>query len=93
MTGNVRERCRDGYRSYESLIKESPSPEDKPRDPYFPAVVSADDKTPKGVVRGGSFQRIADEALTFQREAEEASKAYIDLGFRLVIECPPRLKP
>ena len=93
MTGNARERCRDGYRSYLSLVKEMTSPEDKLRDPFSPAVASADDNTLKGVVRGGSFQRIADEALTYQREAEEASNREIDLGFRLVIECPPRLKP
>ena len=90
LTGNVREMTRDGYQPYQ----DGKNPEDAVTDPVVKISVAADGKPPKCVVRGGSYTRIPEEALTYQRDSEAiTNRDRQDLGFRCVIECPPSPKP
>jgi len=81
LTGNVREWCRDVYRPYvrgaapESDPDIEPAPDGQGRD--------------RRVLRGGSFSSPPELGQTTNRdEPLEPGEAKLDVGFRLVIECP-----
>jgi serine/threonine-protein kinase len=89
MAGNVREWCRD----YQMRYAKSTQPVLDPAVSTAPAVetpagASAEDSTPRMVVRGGSFATYGETKETFRRGSESQSEEIVDLGFRLVIECP-----
>lgn len=84
LTGNVREWCRDVWRSYEpSSVRLS--------DPEFPQ--KPDAKGVEMVVRGGSFATSGSDGKTTARSksiARDATSAddLKGVGFRIVLECP-----
>ena len=93
LIGNVRERCRDGYQAYEATMQGSREKEGALQDPVIPPAPGTEGEEMKYVVRGGSFLTTPQEARTYYRDALEGSKRLTDLGFRMVIECPPLTKP
>ncbi len=93
LIGNLRERCRDGYQSYEATMQGSREKERALQDPIIPSAPGKEGEEAKYVVRGGSFLTTPQEARTYYRDALEGSKRLTDLGFRMVIECPPLTKP
>ena len=92
LIGNVRERCRDGYQAYEATMQGSRDKEGALQDPVIPPAPGKEGEEMKYVVRGGSFLTTPQEARTYYRDALEGSKRLTDLGFRMVIECPPLTK-
>jgi eukaryotic-like serine/threonine-protein kinase len=80
MTGNVREWCRDRWVPYSGIAKGKPAPL---------TVDPADD--PEMVVRGGSF--VQDPSFRFVTRRFPGLRLSdgpaSDIGFRIVIECPP----
>lgn len=94
MTGNVREWCRDVYRPYESLAGLSADDPKQPlRDPWSRPDPNIDEAKQHFIVRGGSMYLDPEQATTYQRDAVEGGERPNDLGFRVAIECPPRLGP
>jgi serine/threonine-protein kinase len=94
MTGNVREWCRDVYEPYSKIINKhknaDPAGADGPlHDPCECREPTPGEPKVRYVVRGGSFLTSLDDAKTFQRVGVEADAQPNDLGFRVVIECPP----
>jgi len=88
MTGSVREWCLDAYRPYEAMLA-GRAPEAGPlKNPGLDGEFADVDPSARYVVKGGSFRTQADEAMTFQRGATEASIEDLDLGFRVVLRCP-----
>ena len=89
MTGNVREWCFDVYQPYAALLAANKRPNQTLVDPRV-----GDDPDPAEpkvdyVVRGGSILSTANEAMVFLRTGVSAESELSDLGFRLVIPCPP----
>jgi serine/threonine protein kinase/formylglycine-generating enzyme required for sulfatase activity len=85
LTGNVREWCRDVWEEF-GAVKEPLRDWDGPPRGAAPDITF--------VIRGGSFKTFEDRARTTQREDHEPEdQAGIDLGFRLVIECPSTSRP
>ncbi len=87
-TGNVREWCRDPYRSYAELLQNHPDKDQAIKDPGLGPDSTSVDPDLERVVRGGSFLLDYQSAITFNRDAVKAVEENIDLGFRIVIECP-----
>jgi serine/threonine-protein kinase len=79
LAGNVREMCRDAWRPYEPSPRPIVDPQSEP-----------DPEGQDAVVRGGSFQTDPDFGLTTHREQSDQrnKKEAVDIGFRIVIECP-----
>jgi serine/threonine-protein kinase len=92
MTGNVREWCLDEYRPLAQTVPKNNGP-DHPimDDPWRPDLFEQAKIDPARVfaVRGGSFKKTLDEAMVFIRDKVGADQVLDDLGFRVVIECPP----
>jgi formylglycine-generating enzyme required for sulfatase activity len=93
MTGNVREWCLDVYKPYAAIIGKArntgvPAASQALRDPRTGGEPETDSQV-EYVVRGGSFQYDPDAARTFQRDGVAAASEQNDLGFRVVIQCPP----
>jgi formylglycine-generating enzyme required for sulfatase activity len=86
LAGNVREYCLDTYAPYPPI--QGNSVENPLIDPGRNGEASGDGKA-KYVVRGGSFQLLLDRAMAFQRDRVSADESLDDVGFRVVIECPP----
>ena len=84
MTGNVREWCADPYRPYSELIDLAAATK--------PAASCADPNMGY-VVRGGSFQSDDQDAMSFNRDGVKGDEEPIDLGFRVVIDCPSLTAP
>jgi serine/threonine-protein kinase len=91
MTGNVREWCLDAYEPYEKVIAETAPNGEASRDPRIGDEPGTKDAKVHYVVRGGSCLMAADDAMTFQRNGVAAEEENPDLGFRVVLECPPDL--
>ena len=96
MTGNVCEWCVDEYKSYPTIISEHIKAERTGVDGPLHDPVEGDepekvDSSKKYVVRGGSFNSQPEDARTFQRTAVQAYEERNDLGFRVVIQCPPEI--
>ena len=94
LTGNVREWCIDVYKPYPAIISEhkksDPAGVSRPlSDPREGDEPDKNNPKQKYVVRGGAFNMQPDEAKTFQRNAMAADSELNDLGFRVVIQCPP----
>jgi formylglycine-generating enzyme required for sulfatase activity len=94
MTGNVREWCLDVYKPYPTIISEHNNPaqarvNDVLHDPREGGEPEKAESKQMYVVRGGSFRSEPDEARTFQRNAVAAYEELYDLGFRVVLQCPP----
>ena len=88
MAGNVRELCLDAYRPYSEMV----NPDNSTRNPLPDPCVRVEprpDAPTKYVVRGGSFMLGLQPAMAFQRHTVLADDTADDIGFRLVIECPP----
>ena len=88
MAGNVRERCLDAYGPYSEIINANNSTRNPLPDPCV-RVEPRPDAPTKYVVKGGSFLLGLKTAMVFQREKVPADDAPDDIGFRIVIECPP----
>jgi eukaryotic-like serine/threonine-protein kinase len=87
MTGGVLEFCADVYKPYGELDLTKFSPR-------TPLVDRRDHALPKGdefkvVVKGGSFLLTQSKSKAFLRRAVRASEQTGEIGFRVVIECPP----
>jgi serine/threonine-protein kinase len=89
MAGNVREWCRDYYQRYKKTDQPVRDPEVRTA-PVVPAPpgASPEDSGPTVVVRGGSFTTYGETKDTFRRGMQSPSEEIVDLGFRIVIECP-----
>jgi serine/threonine-protein kinase len=86
MAGNVREFCLDVFKPYPV------PPENSPRLPLIDPRIVAEpqaDRTTRYVVRGGGCYSSLQKATAFHREGVRADESAADIGFRLVIECPP----
>jgi serine/threonine protein kinase/formylglycine-generating enzyme required for sulfatase activity len=84
MIGNVREWCLDEYAPYTK----------KGDAAVVDPVVRASSDSARFVVRGGSFRTPPEHATTTYREAATGTfETGPDLGFRIVLKCPPRLPP
>jgi len=81
MTGNVQEWCREVYR---------PCAE---RTDAEPASAAGDAGAQYYVVKGGSFNSDPDQAMSFMRTSMAGSEERADIGFRIVVECPPEFTP
>jgi hypothetical protein len=88
MAGNVRELCLDAYEPYSKTINPGNSTRDPLHNPRV-LVEPRPDTPTKYVVRGGSYQLGLQRAMVFQRDRVPADDASDDIGFRVVIECPP----
>jgi serine/threonine protein kinase/formylglycine-generating enzyme required for sulfatase activity len=88
MAGNVRELCLDAYEPYSSIINAGNSTDHPLRDPCV-CVEPRPDNSVKFVVKGGSFQLGLLRAMAFQRDRVAADDPTDDIGFRIVVECPP----
>jgi serine/threonine-protein kinase len=88
LTGNVREWCADPYRTYAELVQNHPDKDQAMKDPGLGLDIATIDPGVEHVVRGGSFLLDSQSAMTFNRDAAKAAEENIDLGFRVVIECP-----
>jgi eukaryotic-like serine/threonine-protein kinase len=88
IAGNVRELCLDAYGLYSNIINAGNSTKDPLHDPCV-RVEPRPDAATKYVVRGGSFLLGLQRAMVFQRDTVPADNTTDDIGFRLVIECPP----
>jgi serine/threonine-protein kinase len=88
LTGNVREWCADPYRTYAELLQTHPDKDQAMKDPGLGLDIATIDPGVERVVRGGSFLLDNHSAMTFNRDAAKAAEENIDLGFRVVIECP-----
>ncbi len=94
MTGNVREWCLDVYRPYSAIIsrhKKAGTANQPLVDPREGGEPDPNGQNMSYVVRGGSFLVSPDDARTFQRNAVTAESELNDLGFRVVIQCPPEI--
>jgi serine/threonine-protein kinase len=94
LTGNVREWCLDVYKPYGDIINAKTADRTQSSQPLRdPCVGSEPPDDPKltYVVRGGSFLVEPDAARTFQRNGVRGEEKLNDLGFRVVIQCPPEL--
>ncbi len=89
MTGNVREWCLDVYKPYPAIIAENKGPDQPLHDPRVGSEPETDNPKLAYVVRGGSFMLQPEDAMVFQRGGVPADQELNDLGFRVVIECPP----
>ena len=87
-TGNAREWCRDPYRTYAELLQNHSDKDQAIKDPGLGVESTSVDPNLERVVRGGSFLLDYQSAITFNRDAVKAAEENIDLGFRVVIECP-----
>jgi serine/threonine protein kinase/formylglycine-generating enzyme required for sulfatase activity len=94
MAGNVREFCRDEYRPYYQILNPDNSAKNPLVDPWAVPEVAVRAEERLYVVRGGSFYSTAAKATSFYRSAVRSGDAGAvdDVGFRLVLECPPRRK-
>jgi len=88
MTGNVREWSADPYRTYAELLQNHPDKDQAMKDPGLGLGPATIDPGLEYVVRGGSFLVDLQAAQTFNRDAVKAAEEMIDLGLRVVIECP-----
>ncbi|MCC6546838.1 SUMF1/EgtB/PvdO family nonheme iron enzyme [Candidatus Sumerlaeota bacterium] len=80
MAGNVAEWCQDWYAEHAY----DEGDRDNPRGPEAPA---ANDRRPRKVVRGGSFQSLyTSDIRNARRDRVEPDKSSADIGFRLVRE-------
>ena len=89
MAGNVSELCLDRYRPYAGIIpfdNSRENPWDNPCDRGGPDDSSS---TEKYVVRGGSMTSTETKARTYWRDATPPNESTRNIGFRLVIDCPP----
>jgi serine/threonine-protein kinase len=91
MTGNVREWCLDVYQPYAEIMPANQSPGQPWQDPRFGHEPDPEAPKVKYVVRGGSYFRRADDAMVFYRAIASADSQLNDLGFRVVIPCPPEV--
>jgi serine/threonine-protein kinase len=94
MVGNVSELCADVARPYAAI---QPEKHQKPEDAYEDRreLIEMGPTDPakakiKVIVRGGSFMTEIDEAMVFLRDATSIDESPGTVGFRVVIECPPR---
>ena len=92
MAGNVREFCLDVFKPYPVV-----PPENSPELPLIDPRIVAEpqpDRTTRYVVRGGGCYSSLQKATAFHREGVRADDATAaDIGFRVVIECPPVPSP
>jgi eukaryotic-like serine/threonine-protein kinase len=86
MVGNLRELCADPYMPYTDLNLAGNAPGNPLVDRRGPVDAASQDV--KIVVRGGSFMRREPEATAFHRWLEPPDAIPLDVGFRVVIECP-----
>jgi serine/threonine protein kinase/formylglycine-generating enzyme required for sulfatase activity len=96
MTGNVREWCLDVYRPYSEIIAQNNNTDparasSSIRNPREGGEPDPDGPEREYVVRGGSFDTDRDVAKTFQRDGVSAKAEMYDLGFRIVVQCPPEV--
>ena len=98
MTGNVREWCLDPYKPRAEQIPANNDPRDPLVDQpgtHIPPNPNEIDPNGSYVVRGGSFDRDQDKEMVFLRDKLPANgaEALFDVGFRVVIDCPPQPPP
>ncbi|WP_165230979.1 bifunctional serine/threonine-protein kinase/formylglycine-generating enzyme family protein [Aquisphaera insulae] len=89
MAGNVRELCRDGYRPYSEFIVSENTKENPLDEPCSPLSSDGEGGAVSVAVRGSSFQQSATMSRTFFRDRFKADESSPEVGFRLVLECPP----
>ena len=89
MAGNVSELCFDRYKPYAELNLTGNSENEPLEDPGLQLTPGAEDPAAKCVVRGGSFISQASESTTFYRGVSAPDDPPTDVGFRIVVECPP----
>jgi formylglycine-generating enzyme required for sulfatase activity len=88
MAGNVRELCLDAFRPYQEIVP----PENSTRLPLIDPRQGAEprpDRATRYVVRGGGYISSLQKAQVFYRDGIKAAETAGDVGFRVVIECPP----
>jgi eukaryotic-like serine/threonine-protein kinase len=88
MTGNVQEMCRDKWEPYKQTdIRE--------RDPcLLPSPAEARGDTVNYAIRGGDYSSIpAICGTTYRAVSHPLNFREVNLGFRLVVECPDTRKP
>lgn len=88
LAGNVRELCLDAYEPYAKIINAGNSTDEPLRDPCVDVAPRPETST-RYVVRGSSYLAKAHMAMAFQRDSVAAENPADDIGFRIVIECPP----
>ena len=97
MAGNLREWCLDVFVKPEDLVIPDGNAPEHPMvdDPSAVAAAAQSEGSLGGKfsVRGGSFMKMAPESMVFSRGYEGAAEEINDLGFRVLIECPPQPKP
>ena len=89
MAGNVSELCLDRYKPYAELDLAKNSEKEPLEDPGLELASGADDPTATFVLRGGSFLSLPSKATTFYRAEIVPDESTPEVGFRLVVECPP----
>jgi serine/threonine-protein kinase len=90
LTGNVREWCVDAYQPYNKGKIASGNSINKPVvDPWVFPDANPSEPGKYRVVRGGSFRTRVDKAMACYRSALKPDQVDVDIGFRVVLECPP----
>ena len=89
MAGNVSELCLDAYKPYAELIPQGNSKSQPLDNPCFRIEPGPDQTSKFQVVRGGSILSTEKKARAFYRFGVRADESPPEIGFRLVIECPP----
>ena len=89
LTGNVREFCLDAYKPYNEIIPPKNTIDEPLVDPICVDPGSGD-SSKYYIVRGGSFMTSLRQAMAFLRSGMAPDKTADDVGFRVVIECPPQ---
>ena len=93
LAGNVREWCLDPYKPRSELIPLTNGSDaplvDRPGQVAFDLALNG--REPFFVVKGGSFFTDLDQAIVFKRDKHSAvvDDDNSDIGFRVVIDCPP----
>jgi serine/threonine-protein kinase len=93
LAGNAREFCLDAYRPYREILPARNSIEEPLVDPCVYVDPGSGEPKELFIVRGGSFWKTLGLSMSFLRSGMAPANTTDDVGFRVVIECPPTREP